>query len=127
MVKVKDQAGACQSDYLWMCYTLFHQNLLCLILLTYQASKTSKLMIVNFASGAFDPRWGWPRWLRCHTLARLFASLWSSQWKSCVAVLARNMTNSIVPWEDFRALMANCLIALEKCPGVRPIGLGESL
>ena len=34
------------------------------------------------------------------------------------------MTNGHPPWAVYRALMLGCLIGLDKCPGVRPVGVG---
>ena len=37
------------------------------------------------------------------------------------------MANSSPPWAAYRALMACRLVALDKRPGVRPVGIGETL
>ena len=37
------------------------------------------------------------------------------------------MANSSPPWAAYHALMACCLVALDKNQGVRPVGIGETL
>ena len=51
----------------------------------------------------------------------------SEELRVVVASLADCMANSSPPWEDYRALMACRLVALDKRPGVRPVGIGETL
>jgi hypothetical protein len=44
-----------------------------------------------------------------------------------IAELTTKLANEIVPWEKIKTLMASRLIALDKNPGVRPIGIDECL
>eukprot|EP00957_Ditylum_brightwellii_P181560 13829941-Ditylum_brightwellii.AAC.1 len=39
--------------------------------------------------------------------------------------LADWLANRSPPWAAYRALMACRLVALDKCPGTRPVGIGE--
>ena len=40
----------------------------------------------------------------------------------CFAVLVHCLANNVGDWDDICALMANCLIALYKCPDFQPTG-----
>ena len=51
----------------------------------------------------------------------------SEESRVVVASLADWMANSSPPWSDYRALMACFLVALDKRPGVCPVGIGETL
>jgi len=51
----------------------------------------------------------------------------SAHLQDAVVMLAHHLANGIVEWESIRALMSSHLITLDKCPGVRPIGIGEAL
>jgi len=41
--------------------------------------------------------------------------------------VCRRLCNAIIPWEKVFALFTSCLIALDKCLGVRPIRIGKIL
>ena len=51
----------------------------------------------------------------------------SEELRFVVAILADWMANSFPSWAAYRALMACRLVALDKSPGVRPVGIGETL
>ena len=51
----------------------------------------------------------------------------SEELRFAVARLADWMDNSSPPWAAYCALMACCLVELDKRLGVRPMGIGETL
>ena len=62
--------------------------------------------------------------LQWHSYLLQFVT-YSARLRDAVAGLARCLANNVVKWEDIHALMKNLLIALDKCPGVRPIGIAR--
>ena len=46
---------------------------------------------------------------------------------NAVAVLARRLASEFVDPKGVEALLANRGIAIDKCPGLRPVGVGEIL
>ena len=51
----------------------------------------------------------------------------SEELRLVVAILAYWMANSSPHWAAYGKLMVCCLVALDKLPGVRPVGIGETL
>jgi hypothetical protein len=49
----------------------------------------------------------------------------SESLRDSLAAIAEWLANEHPPWAAYRALMACRLVALDKCPGVRPVGIGE--
>ena len=45
--------------------------------------------------------------------------------RQALSRLTEWVANGLVPFAAIRALMSNRLVALDKCPGVRPIGVGQ--
>ena len=58
-------------------------------------------------------------WLLCFRCA-------SEELRFIVARLSDWVDNSSPPWAAYRSLMAFCLVALDKRPGVCPMGIGET-
>ena len=51
----------------------------------------------------------------------------SDKLRVVIAILADWMANSSHPLDAYRALIYYCLVVLDKRPGVRPVGIGETL
>ena len=69
---------------------------------------------------------GWPRWDNSTELAGFSRyGSHSEQLKDAITELSRPIASTIIDWDDIQTLMACRLIALDKCPGVCPIGVGE--
>ena len=49
----------------------------------------------------------------------------SSHLRDSIANLTRCLANAIIEWPLLQGLLTSRLIALDKCPEIRPIGIGE--
>eukprot|EP00978_Attheya_sp_CCMP212_P005533 scaffold12431_cov57-Attheya_sp.AAC.8 len=78
--------------------------------------------VVRRLSGAAGPR-GMDATSLQHWLLRFGTS--SQRLRNAVADLADWMANETPPWAATRAMLACRLLALNKWPGIRPIGIGE--
>ena len=60
-------------------------------------------------------------------MARSFAEACGTRerLREAIASLTRRLANSLVLWDDIWALKAKKLFALDKCPGIQPIGVGD--
>ena len=50
----------------------------------------------------------------------------STELRKAVAIFVNWLSNEFPPWAAYRALMSCCLVALDKMPGVCPLGIGET-
>eukprot|EP00957_Ditylum_brightwellii_P087874 6692542-Ditylum_brightwellii.AAC.1 len=51
----------------------------------------------------------------------------SQKLRKAVAHVARWLANTTPAWAAYRAIVTGCLIVLDKCPGIRPVGVGKIL
>lgn len=51
----------------------------------------------------------------------------SRRLRSAISDFTMWLSNESPPWAAYRALCAGRIVALDKCPGVRPVGVGETL
>jgi len=51
----------------------------------------------------------------------------SESLRQALGALANWLANADVPWARYRALMSSRLVAIDKNPGVRPVGIGDAI
>eukprot|EP00957_Ditylum_brightwellii_P185088 14094998-Ditylum_brightwellii.AAC.1 len=62
----------------------------------------------------------WRDWILQYGIA-------SRKLREGVATVARWLANTRPAWAAYQALVTGRLIVLDKCPGIRPVGIGEIL
>ena len=80
---------------------------------------TIQLMSGSAGPSGLDAR-AWRR--LCSSIHRPSDDLWES-----IANLTRRLCTTYVEPNGIAPLIASHLVALDKCPGIRPIGVGEIL